>query len=113
MEEVLNDPHVEEQRRWMPAVLLATALARVGELDLANGLVEEGLAEARRSDFRPSISQWCVATGNVRGHQGQWDEARAAFDEARTIARTGGATFFEAVALHDFGLMEVLAGNHA
>jgi class 3 adenylate cyclase/tetratricopeptide (TPR) repeat protein len=113
MGEVLKNPDLEEQRRWVPGSLLATALARVGELDQANGLVDEGLAEARRSDFPPAISQWCIATGNVRGHQCRWDEARAAFDEARTIARTGGATFFEAVALHDFALMEVLAGDHA
>jgi tetratricopeptide (TPR) repeat protein len=113
MEDVLNDPDIEEQFRLMPRSLLATALARVGELDQANELVDVGLAEARRSNFPPALSQWSMAMGNVRACQSRWDDARAAFHEACTVTHSGGAIFFEALALHDFALMEVLAGDHA
>jgi tetratricopeptide (TPR) repeat protein len=111
MEEVVDAPDLEEQARWWLQSLLATALARNGELDRADALVNEGLTGARQSGFLLEISQWCIATGNVRAHQGRWDDARAAFHESLAIARCGGAVFFAAGALHDYGLMETLAGN--
>jgi class 3 adenylate cyclase/tetratricopeptide (TPR) repeat protein len=113
MEEVLGNPDLEKQFRMGPTTLLTIALAQEGEFERAEILVNEGLAEARRSGFRPSISQWCIATGNVRASQGRWDESRAAFGEALTIAHTGGATFIGATVLHDLALTEALAGNLA
>lgn len=113
IEEVLEDPNVEDQNRWYEGSILATALALDNEVDRADVLVLEALAPERLSGFPPGVAWWRTAQGIVRTGQGRWNDARNAFDEALDFFRARGGAFWQADVLHNYGLMEALAGNRA
>ncbi len=113
LESMLDDASLEKQHHPRHLSILTIARARDGAIDAAEALLKDGLAEATRVGFPPAIVLWSRALGNLRTEQGRWDEARVAFDELLDRCRGSGIVFIESGVLHDYGRMEVLAGNPA
>jgi tetratricopeptide (TPR) repeat protein len=113
IEDILANPSVEDQNRWFVGSILATALARDGDVERADALAIEGLEPDRQSSSPLDLAFWRIAQGIVRTYQGRWDEARNAFEQAVDFFRARGGAFWQADALHNSGLMEALAGNRA
>jgi tetratricopeptide (TPR) repeat protein len=105
-EDLVNDVDSEMTRDVLGWLLLAA-----GQEEEALRYVTRALSVLPQRGLRLELPGWLRLRGEIASRRGEIDEARQAFEEGLSIARSGGMPYAEARLLYQYGIALIRAGE--